>query len=333
MIKLALDAMGGDHAPTEIVRGAFAAAALYPDTDIILIGQKDKVVPLIERMQKKHHRPNISFIHASEVVEMNESPTQAIKQKKDSSLAVAVKLVKNHEAQAIISAGNTGALMASSLLGLGRIKGIERPAIATIFPTANEDQVLLLDMGANVDCKPKNLVQFAHMGVQYAEHVMHKVDPRVGLLSIGEEAEKGNELTIKTNEILQKEKLNFTGNVEGKDILAGKVDIVICDGFVGNVVLKLSESISTTIFALLKEEINRSLLSKIGALLLLPAFKHLKKRIDYDEYGGALMLGLQGVCIKAHGRARETAIKNALRVARESVKENFIGYISQLGGN
>ena len=331
MIRLALDAMGGDHAPFEHVKGALLAAREFPDLHIILVGDSEKLKSQLTRLTKKQNIPNISITHASEVIGMDEPPTQAIKQKKDSSISVAVGLVKKGEAQAIVSTGNTGALMAAALLSFGRIKGIERPAIAAIFPTLNDDEVLLLDMGANVDCKPRQLVQFALMGAVYAEHVMHKVRPRIALLSIGTEAEKGNELTTTVNEMLAKEKINFIGNIEGTDILKGSTDVIICDGFVGNVILKFAESMAISIFNLLKDEMGRNIITRFASFLLLPAFHSLRKRIDYDEHGGALMLGLQSICIKAHGRARAKAIKNALRTAREAVKEDVVGCMQSVG--
>jgi len=331
VIRLALDAMGGDHAPLEHIKGALLAAREFPDLHIILVGDRDKLFLQLSRLTKKQSVPNITITHASEVIGMDEPPTQAIKQKKDSSINVAVGLVKKGEAQAIVSTGNTGALMAAALLGFGRIKGIERPAIAAIFPTLNDDEVLLLDMGANVDCKPRQLVQFALMGSVYAEHVMHKTRPRVALLSIGTEAEKGNELTTTVNEMLDKEKINFIGNIEGTDILTGTSDVIICDGFVGNVILKFAESMAIAIFNLLKDEMGRNLITRFASFLLLPAFHNLRKRIDYDEHGGALMLGLQNICIKAHGRAKAKAIKNALRIAREAVKEDVVGCMQTVG--
>lgn len=331
MIRLVLDAMGGDYAPLEHVKGALLAAREFPDLHIILVGDRDKLFPQLAQLTKKQSVPNITITHASEVIGMDEPPTQAIKQKKDSSINVAVGLVEKGEAQAMVSTGNTGALMAAALLGFGRIKGIERPAIATIFPTLNDDEVLLLDMGANVDCKPRQLVQFALMGSVYAEHVMHKAKPRVALLSIGAEAEKGNELTTTVNEMLDKEKINFIGNIEGTDILTGTSDVIVCDGFVGNVILKFAESTAITIFNLLKDEMGRNLITRFASFLLLPAFHSLRKRIDYDEHGGALMLGLKNICIKAHGRARAKAIKNALRTAREVVKEDVVGCMQTAG--
>jgi glycerol-3-phosphate acyltransferase PlsX len=273
--------------------------------------------------------PNLSFKHASEVIGMDESPASAVKQKKDSSINVAISLVKSGEADGVISAGNTGALMAAALFGLGRIKGIERPAIATVFPIA-EGRILLLDMGANVDCKPQHLEQFGRMGSLYAEKVMHIPNPRVGLLNIGEEKEKGNELTQAVWPLLKSAPINFIGNVESKEILSGTVDVVVCDGFVGNLILKFGESLAKYVINMLKKEVKKNVISQLGALMLLPSLGNLKKMVDYDEYGGAPFLGVNGVCFKAHGRARAKAIKNAIRVTGEAVKENMVECLSVL---
>lgn len=326
MARIAVDAMGGDHAPKEIIRGAVEASNEIGDS-IILVGIEDQ----IEReLHKYPQRDNISIQHASEVIGMNEPPAQIVKQKKDSSLNIAISLVKRGIADGIVSAGNTGALMASSLFGLGRIRGIERPAIATIFPST-KGEVLLLDMGANVDCKPKHLLQFAEMGSIYSKEVMHVPNPRVGLLNIGEEPEKGNELTISTYPLMKRLNINFIGNVESKEILSGKVDVVVCDGFIGNLILKFGESLGAMIYEILKEELSKHPMSKLGALFLLPAFKRLQKKIVYDELGGALLLGVNGIVIKAHGRAKSRAIKNAIKVAHEAINSNVVSVLSRAG--
>lgn len=321
MIRIAIDAMGGDHAPEEIIKGA-EQSLKDQDIRLIFVGQKDKVSRLI----RSH---SVEFVHADEVIGMNESPVQAVKQKKNSSINVALDLIKNKKADAFISAGNTGALMTASLFKLGRIEGIERPAIATIFPTINDGEVLLLDMGANADCKPKHLQQFAQMGSVYSEHVMHVQKPRVGLLNIGTEIEKGNQLVQETFPLLKELPINFIGFVEPGDILTGRVDVVVTDGFVGNIVLKLSESTASIILSLIKEELMRSFVTKAGALLLKPAFNNVKKRIDYDEHGAAPLLGLNGIVYKAHGRAKAKAIRNAIRVCAEAVRENVVESITK----
>lgn len=328
MIKIALDAMGGDFAPEEIVKGALQAVKENTDIEIILVGQQEEIQKLL---QKYHAVDRISSVQAAQVIGMDETPVQAVREKKDASINVALKLLKDKKAQALVSAGNTGAFMAASLFKLGRIPGVERPAIATVFPTG-ESIVLLLDMGANVDNKPKHLLQFGEMGSLYAEHVLHIQNPRVGLLNIGEEKEKGNELTQASWDLLSKANLNFIGNVESKEVLAGKVDVVVCDGFVGNLMLKFAESVAGTVFNLLKQQISKSFMAKIGALFLYPSFKALRKKIDYDEYGGAPILGVNGICIKAHGRARAKAIKNAIRVAWEAAREDVVGCIKAVEG-
>lgn len=325
MIRIAIDAMGGDYAPGEIVKGAVLASLEYP-VSLLLVGDKSKIEAELVHYKRKGA---LSVVHASEIISNDESPVSAVKQKKDSSINVAVNLVKSQAADAVVSAGNTGALMTAALFGLGRIAGVERPAIATIFPTPS-GQILLLDMGANVDCKPKHLQQFAEMGAQYAEHVMHIKNPRVGLLNIGEEKEKGNALVIESWPLLKETKINFVGNVESKEILSHKVDVVVCDGFVGNLILKFGESISDFIVSLLKKELAKNLVTKFAAVLLLPALASIKKSVDYDEAGGAPMLGINGVVFKAHGRAKAKAIKNAIRAAHEAVHEDLVGCISRV---
>lgn len=319
MIKIAVDAMGGDFAPIEIVKGAIIAAA-NQNLSIFLVGND---ALLRKELRKYKNTERINIVHAGETIGMNEAPMSAIKQKKDSSINVAIKLVKAGKADAVVSAGNTGALMASALLGLGRIRGVERPAIATFFPTETS-AVLLLDMGANVDCKAKHLKQFSEMGSIYAEHVLHIKSPRVGLLNIGEEAEKGNELTQSAYKLLKGAQINFVGNIESKEIFSGKVDVIICDGFIGNLILKFAESAGNMFLKLLKRELKKYPLSRLGAFMITPAFSNLKKIVEYDEYGGAPLLGIAGVVIKAHGRAKAKAIKNAIGVAYESVKEKII---------
>lgn len=325
MIRIAVDAMGGDYAPAETVKGSIQACLEYP-IKVILVGDR----PVLEKeLAQYRHKENLSIVHASEVIGNDEPPVSAVKQKKDSSINVAVSLVKNKEVDAVVSAGNTGALMAASLFGLGRIPGVERPAIATIFPTPS-GPILLLDMGANVDCKPKHLQQFAEMGSQYAEHVMHIQNPRVGLLNIGEEKEKGNELVIESWPLLKGTKINFVGNVEAKEILSRKVDVIVCDGFVGNLILKFGESISDLIVSLMKKEMAKNLITKFAAVLLLPALANIKKSVDYDETGGAPMLGINGIVFKAHGRAKAKAIKSAIRATYEAARQDLVSCISKM---
>lgn len=323
-VKIAVDAMGGDNAPEELVKGAILAVKSIPDLEVVLVGD---VVKLRSLLQKYHS--TLEIAPSTQTIGMDEPPVQAVREKKDASINVSLELVKTGQAQGVVSAGNTGALMAAALFKLGRIPGVERPAIATVFPAGNS-KVLLLDMGANVDNKPKHLQQFGEMGSLYSKYVLHVENPKIGLLNIGEEKEKGNELTQASWELLSQSKhIKFIGNVEPKDILTGKVDVVICDGFVGNLVLKLAESVSYKIIDLLRKEISKSLLAKLAALLLVPTFKNLKKQIDYDEYGGAQLLGVNGICVKAHGRARAKAIKNAVRVAHESAVNDLVTSIKK----
>ncbi len=320
--------MGGDHAPSETIAGAVLAAKELPAAELILVGREEAIA----RELKKHKHPgNISIINATEVIETSESPVQAIKQKKDSSIVKGVALVKENKAEAFVSSGNTGALMAASLFGLGRIRGIDRPALATIFPS-KKGKLLLLDMGANVDCKPAHLVAFAKMGAVYSQYVLHVNDPKVGLVNIGEEPEKGNELTTSTYPLLKEEKsVNFIGMVESKEIFAGHVDVVVCDGFIGNLMLKFSESTATFILEMLGGELKSHPLAAFAAIFLIPALLRLKKKVDYDEFGGAELLGINGVVVKAHGRAKSKAIKNAIRVAYESVEGKVVEFISKVG--
>ena len=321
MIKIAIDAMGGDHAPDEVIKGAEQSLGLR-DTSLILVGNKNT-------LQKFKKASQFEIVHAEEVIGMNEAPVAAVKQKKNSSINVAMDLLKNKKVDAVISAGNTGALMTSALFKLGRVGKIERPAIATIFPNTSGGELLLLDMGANVDCKPKHLEQFALMGSLYTEKVLHISRPRVGLLNIGTEQEKGNELVQESFPLLKALPINFIGYIEPGDILTGKVDVVVCDGFVGNIVLKLAESTSKMLFTLLKEELKKNLVSTAGAILLKPAFTNLKKRVDYDEHGAAPLLGLNGIVYKAHGSAKAKAFKSAIRSCAEAVKENITEVIEK----
>ena len=326
MVRIAVDAMGGDYAPEEIVKGAVKASqelGIIP----ILVGDPPK---LSHELQKYKEKGKLPVVAASEVIEMDEPPAQAVKQKKDASINVAVALVKSGKADAVVSAGNTGALMAASLFKLGRIPGVERPAIAAEFPLPS-GRVLLLDVGANVDCKAKHLEQFGLMGSLYAKHVLHINNPRVALLNIGEEKEKGNELSREAWPLLQKAPINFIGNVESKEILQGKADVIVCDGFVGNLILKFAESLAGSVFQLLKSELSKGILNKVGLALLLPALLKLRRKITYDDYGGAPLLGISGVVFKAHGRAKAEAIKNAIRETAEAVQENMVASISKIG--
>jgi len=310
-MKIAVDAMGGDYAPRAVVEGAVKAAGEV-GCGVILVGDEASIQKELDRLDTAG--VDIEIRHASEVVEMSESPSSALRKKKDSSIRVCANMVKDKEAVAMVSAGNTGAAMATAFFVMGKLKGVDRPAIATRMPTVSGFSILL-DVGANVDCKPSHLLQFAVMGSAYAEHAHGLKSPSVGLLSIGEEDSKGNELTRETFKLLKASKLNFVGNVEGRDVFNGRVNVVVCDGFIGNVALKISEGLAEAMGSLLKKEIDEKIGGQVGYLLLKPAFKRFKKRIDYSEYGGAPLLGINGICIISHGRSTPKAIKNAVLAA------------------
>lgn len=324
-MRIAVDAMGGDHAPEEIVKGALSGALAFPGIEVILVGQIDR----IEEFLPKSNRPgNLSIKAATESVEMDEHPAQAIRKKKDSSIVVATRMVKDGEADAVVSAGSTGAQMAAALLGLGRIKGIDRPAIATVLPTL-EGGKLVLDVGANPDAKPEHLVQYAMMGSIYAERILGIKNPKVGLLNIGTEESKGNELVQATYPKLKQVPLNFMGNIEGRDIPYGQADVVVCEGFVGNVMLKTTEGLAGALFQLIKEKITATPIRKLGALAIKSGLKEIGKMMDYAEYGGAPLLGVNGISIICHGSSKEKAILNAIRVAKECVESRFIEGIKE----
>jgi len=318
-MRIAVDAMGGDFAPASIIEGSYLAAKEY-SINTILVGDKE----LISKELSKYPETNtISIHHSSEVVDMDEPPTVCLRKKKDSSIKVAVELVKNGEADAYISAGNTGASMAAGLMILKPLPGVDRPAIAQMLPTLKGSTVLL-DVGANVDCKVEYLVQFAIMGSIYAKKVMKIQNPTVGLLSVGTEDTKGNERSKKALAHLRKiEYINFVGNVEGRDIYNSTVDVVACDGFVGNVALKLSEGLAEMLHEMMKLYLKSNILTVLGYLLARSAFKKFKKRIDYAEYGGAPLLGVNGTGIICHGSSSSKAIKNAILIASDICKQNL----------
>lgn len=325
-MKIAVDAMGGDNAPHAVVAGAVQAAREF-GAGIILVG----VAQTIETELRKHTQAKtlpIEIMNATEVVDMLDSPATVFRRKKDSSIRVANELVRSGEAVAVISAGHTGAAMTTSLFVLGKLEGVERPAIATFMPTVKGTSIVL-DVGANVDCKPTHLLQFAVMGEVYAKYLLKIPNPRVGLLSIGEEATKGNELTKEAFKLLTETSVNFIGNVEGRDVMSGKADVVVCDGFIGNVVLKVSESVAEAIGLMIRENIGDNLVRKLGYLMMRPAFRALKRRIDYAEYGGAPLIGIDGISIISHGRSSDRAIKNAIRVAAELAKSEVNKHIHE----
>lgn len=320
-MKIAVDAMGGDYAPAEIVKGA-VEAAVRDGIEIVLVGQQERV----ETELKKYSYPpgKIVVYHAPQVIEMNEHPASAVRNKRDSSIVVATKLLKDGKASAVVSAGNTGAQMAAALFILGRVPGIDRPGIATVFPSPKGPKVLL-DSGANVDVKSRNLVQFAYLGSIYSRNVLGIERPRVALLNIGSEPNKGTETIQEAfQELSGDPKINFSGNIEGREFLTADVDVIICDGFVGNVVLKLTEGLVSTLMALVREELKKNPLRSVGGVLVKPAFKELFKKLDYTEYGGAPLLGVMGISIICHGSSNYKAIRNAIRFARETAESGFL---------
>jgi phosphate acyltransferase len=315
MVTIAVDAMGGDHAPKSEVDGAIRAARSL-GVRIILVGKQDIVRKELAQHSDARGLP-IEIQHASEVVTMEDSAAKAVRTKRDSSIRVAARLVRDGIAQGLVSAGNTGAVMATSKMVQGMIPCVDRPALASAFPTLKGTPVIVIDVGANVDCSPRMLSQFAVMGEIYSRVIFHTERPRVGLLSIGEEEHKGNELTRAATPLLKALPINFIGNVEGRDIYTGDIDVIVCDGFIGNVALKVSEGLVDMISKMLRESLEATITRKIGYVLSRTAFQDFKKRVDYSEYGGAPLLGVKGVCIIAHGRSNANAIKNAIRVAKE----------------
>ncbi|MBX3327170.1 MAG: phosphate acyltransferase PlsX [Nitrospira sp.] len=311
-MKIALDAVGGDHGPAPCVEGALQAVKEC-DVEVILVG--DEAILKQECQRQSGHDPRLSIRHASQVVEMHESPAAVARKKRDSSIWVATELVKSGEAGAVVSPGNTGASMVASFFVLGLIKGVERPAIATSLPTLS-GEAIMLDVGANVDCTAKHLEQFALMGNEYGKHLLGKPNPRVGLLSIGEEDSKGNEVTKEAFKLLKSSSMNFVGNVEGRDVYSGIADIVVCDGFIGNVALKISEGVAEMIKRLLLREISGHFFGRLAYPLIAGPLANLKRKIDYAEFGGAPLLGVNGVTMICHGRSSAKAIKNAIRRAK-----------------
>ncbi len=315
-MTIAIDAMGGDFAPSHPVAGAVLAAREY-GARLILVGRRDA----IESELSKHRVAGlpIEVVHASEVVEMHESPVTAFRRKKDSSIRVAATLVREGRAAGVVSAGNTGAVMTTVKMICGVLEGVERPALCAVVPNLKGPSVWL-DVGANIDCKPEHLVQFAVMGHLYAREVLGVLNPRVGLMSIGEEDTKGNEVTREAFRVLKEAPLNFIGNVEGRDIFNGKADVIVCDGFIGNVSLKAVESAAEAILHFMKEEMAKSFLAKVGYLLARPAFRNFRKKVDYAEYGGVPLLGVKAAAIIGHGGSSVRALKNAVRVTQEFVR-------------
>jgi phosphate acyltransferase len=325
-MRIAVDAMGGDHAPREIVRGAIDYATTRPD-ELILVGD----VPRLEREIAEYERgmpARVRLADAPEVVGMGDHPATAIRSKRRSSIVVATDLVRDGDADAVVSAGSTGATMAAAVFRLGRIDGIDRPALPAHMVTAT-GPVMLLDVGANVDSDAENLVQFAAMGAIFAEHVLHVANPRIGLLNIGEEAEKGDELAREAYARLSSADLHFVGNVEAHDMIAHRADVVVCDGFVGNVVVKFFEGITTFIFRSLREDLQQGPIAPVALLALKPGFDRMRARFDYERYGGAPLLGVKGVSIVTHGRAKARMMEHAIRVASEASAAHIPDLIAQ----
>ena len=326
-MRIVVDAMGGDRAPAAVVGGAVQAAREL-SLEIILVGQPGPVQAELERYDTSGLP--LTLRQASQVIEMHEHPAAAVKAKKDSSMLVGMDLIKRHEADAFFTAGNSGAALAAALFRLGRIRGIRRPALSTVFPSQTpQGYCFLLDIGANADCKPEYLLQFAIMGSIYAERVLGIPNPRVAIVSNGEEEGKGNQLVQETVPLLKSSALNFIGNAEGKDIMLGVADVVVTDGFTGNVIIKLAQGVSKFLLDLLKEEITSSSVSKMGAMLAKPAFAAVKSRLDYREYGGAPLLGVDGVVIAGHGRSDAVAIRNGIGVAAQTVENKVLDAIKQ----
>lgn len=310
-MRIAIDAMGGDNAPRAIIDGSIQALEEY-GVELYLVGLKDEINKYLGEEYRNNSKVNI--IEATEIINFDEAPVNAIKHKKDSSMVVGLKLVKEGTCDAFISAGSTGAFLAGSLLKVGRIKGIDRPALSPLIPTL-KGSCMIIDAGANMDCKPRNLQQFAVMGSIYMEKVMGIKNPRVGLLNVGAEASKGNELTKESFELIKASGVNFIGNAEARDIISGVCDVCVCDGFAGNVLLKNTEGVAMALFKLIKDEFMQSFKSKLGAVLLKDSLRNIKKKFDYTEVGGAPFLGINGIMIKAHGSSDAKALKNAIRQA------------------
>ncbi|MFD0671784.1 phosphate acyltransferase PlsX [Cohnella sp. GCM10027633] len=324
-MRIAIDAMGGDHAPRAQVESALTAAAEWPDTQFILVGKPEALTPLLG----SNPPSNVTVEPAEEVIETGDEPVRAVRRKTNSSMVVAGRLVKEGKADAMISAGNTGALMAVGLLVLGRMNGIDRPALSPMFPSTDNVGVLALDMGANMDAKPEHLLQYALMGTIYREKVHGLKRPRIGLLNVGTEQAKGNELTKAAFDLLSQAPINFVGNIEARDVLSRACDVIVCDGFSGNIMLKAFEGAATTIFSLLREELTSSWKSKLAAAILKPSFRRVRDRMDYNEYNGAPLLGVNGLVVKGHGSSDAKAMKTAIRHTRTAIGNGLIAALSE----
>lgn len=320
--RIAVDAMGGDYAPDQIVAGALRAQEEL-GVEVLLVGDPAQIQT---SLHKHASGIQLEIVPADGLVEMHEEPLSGIRRKPNASINVAMSLVKEGRADAVVSAGHSGAAMAAALLRLGRLPGIDRPAIAAVLPTLIAGKpVMILDVGANVDCRPKFLEQFATMGTIYSQYVLGIEQPKVGLLNIGEEPSKGNELALRTHELLAANpQLTFIGNAEGRDVLSGQFDVIVCDGFVGNVLLKFAEAVGEVALQILREELPRGIRGKIGTALLKPNLKQIKQRMDHAEHGGGLLLGVAGVCIVSHGSSQAPSIFNAIRLAKEAIDHQVL---------
>jgi glycerol-3-phosphate acyltransferase PlsX len=320
--RIAIDAMGGDHAPAEIVAGALRAKEEL-GVDVLLVGDPELIKASVKQPE---NLSSLEIIQAEDTVEMDEEPLSALRRKPKASINVAMDLVKKKQADAVVSAGHSGAAMAAALLRLGRLPGIDRPAIGAVLPTMIPGKpVIILDVGANVDCRPKFLEQFAFLGTMYSQYVLNTAEPKVGLLNIGEESSKGNELALRTHQLLQENaQIPFVGNAEGRDVLSGNFDVIVCDGFVGNVLLKFAEAVGEVALQILREELPQGIRGKVGVSVLKPNLKRIKQRMDHAEHGGGLLLGVAGVCIISHGSSQAPTIFNAVRLAREAVENQVL---------
>lgn len=323
-MRIILDGMGGDNAPMEIVKGATLAAAEMRHK-IVLVGDEKKIN--VELAKYKFNKDQITVYHAGDVITNDDAPVKAVRSKTDSSMVVGINMIKNGEGDLFISAGNSGALMAGGLFILGRIQGIDRPAMASIYPILGGKVSLLVDAGANAECKPVNLLEFGTMGSIYMEKVLDRKSPKVGLVNIGAEETKGTTVVKAAYELLQKSDLNFIGNVEARDVPKGKADVIVCDGFVGNVILKLTEGLAWNILKLLKAKFTEGMKAKVGALLLVNKFAELKNEFDYSEYGGAPILGVKGAIVKMHGSSNAKAVKNTILKGIPYVENNVVQII------
>ncbi len=310
MARVAIDAMGGDHAPLEIISGALSALNFLDDLNLVLVGHEEKILEVLEKM--KYPEERVEIRHASEIIECDDDPGLSIRNKKNASMVKALQMVRSGEADAVLSAGNTGALMAGGVLFLGRLSGISRPALLTPMPSFKGEPVLFLDVGANMDSRPEQLLQYAHMGRIYAQQVLNYREPRIALLNVGVEKNKGNVQVKQAYSLFERLLPGFCGNVEGTEVFFNAAEVVICDGFVGNIFLKTSEGLSRAILSFFRQEIDNKLSYKLGALLLKPVFLGLRNKIDTSGYGGAPLLGVNGLCIKCHGSSRARSIEQAL---------------------